>query len=406
MAQGFNDHTGHINRHPETIPMRTYRQTFIRLLLTFCVISSPTWAATTAEIFQSGAEQIVAGFNARDPAPFTRAIDSEKIIDSALSGLFIGASWKEGFRKGVRLALNSQVGKQIVNQIPEGGYAKLLRIKMNGTSGLALIRVDFGETGNGYMDMHLIQSEDGKIRIIDWFNYATGQLYTESLRQAAAIMSPTPTVLGKVFDIASSRKENSETLLKLMLMHKRGEHAQMVRNFLALDEDLRKSKLLNVVAVQSANILGDMELYGKVLANVERYFGKDESMAFVLLDYYYLQGDYDKVIGTTDRLLSSFGVEDAGLFVVKANALVEMGKNQDAVTQARHAIELEPEYEYAYLSLLSAQIQQEQYSLAVETAKTLENRFSYNLSPQALADNEYYAGFVKSAEYREWRGNK
>jgi hypothetical protein len=351
-------------------------------------------------------EKVVAGLNARDPAPFTQAIDIDKILDAALSDMLLEPKWEAGFRKGVSGGLSAQAANQIIQQMPEGGYAKLLRMKMDGDVGKGLVRVDLGEAGSGYMDMHLLQSDDGEVRIVDWYSYATGQLYSETLRQGAASLLPTPTLLGKIYDIASNKKEHAEALVKLLGMHRRGEHEQMARKFLSLDEGLRKSRLLNIVAFQSANLSGDMKLYGKMLQNIERYFKDDESMAFVLIDYYYLEGEYDQVIATADRLQQSFGVEDANLMVIKANALLEMNRAQESAALAQRVTEFEPEYEYAYLSLLTAQVQQKQHAQAVATAKVLEQRFLYNLTPQALAENEFYADFVKSDEYRNWKSDQ
>ncbi len=387
--------------------MFTYTRITKTLLLALILIPFHLWAASpTSDPYLSKIEQIVSGLNARDYTPFITAIDSDRILDTSLSGLIIGAKWKDSFRKGIKAAIKTRLGQQIVGQIPASGYAKLLRIKQNGDIRQALIRIDLGDSGNSYMDMHLYKADNGRVSIIDWFSYATGQLYTETLRQAAASMSPTPTLLGKVFDIASDRKSSIDVLQKLFLMHRDGKHAQMVKQFLSLDEELKKSRLLNIVAFQSANISGDMDLYSKVLTNIEKYFGDDESMAFVLIDYYYLKGDYAEVIKTAERLQSSFGVEDAALTVFKANALLEMNNNLEAAQQARHAIDLEPEYEYAYLSLLTAQVQSKAFGQAVNTAKKLESGFSYDFSQQSLSGNDFYRGFIKSAEYSKWKGAK
>ncbi len=386
--------------------MGSSKKALVALLFSLFLLPLQTWASSSAvpEVFRSAAEKVVAGFNARDPAPFTQAVDLDRLLDTALSGLLLEPKFVRPFRQGAKRGLSTKTAKQMIELMPDGGYAKLLRIKMDGDIGKALLRVDLGDQGNSYMDLHLAKFDNGTVKIVDWYSYATGELCTDTIRQTAAFASPTPTLIGKVFDIATNRKENADILLKLVRMRLNGKHQQMAQEFLALDEELRKSRLLNLFAFQSANMSGDMKLYQEVLANIERYFGADESMAFVLVDYYYLKGDYGKVLDTADRLLAAFGVEDASLVTIKANAFVEMGRAQDAAAQARHAIELEPEYEYAYLSLLTAQIGQKQFTQAVDTAAALEQRFSYDLSPQSLAGNEFYTEFAQSAEYREWKG--
>jgi hypothetical protein len=387
--------------------MARCKKALVALLLTLCFLPSQTWAVPAAHVaYQFAIDKVVAGFNARDPAPFTQAIDAEKILDAAFSGMHLEAEWETSFRKGVKNALNTHVTDQMFQQMPEGGYAKLLRIKMDGDIGKALVRVDLGDNGTGYMDMHLTRADNGEVKIVDWYNYATGQLHSETLRQTVAFISPTPSLLGKVYDIASDRREHATFVKKLIQMRVKGEHEQVVRSFLAQDEALRRSRLLNIVTLQSANMTGDMKLYGKLLKNIVRYFSADESMAYLLMDYYYLEGKYGKVLEIADRMQASFGVEDAALIVIKANVLVEMDKAQESAAQAKHAIEIEPEYEYAYLSLLNAQVEQKKYAQAVNTAEILEKRFSYDLNPQSLAENEFFAGFIESGEYRGWKGGQ
>jgi tetratricopeptide (TPR) repeat protein len=388
--------------------MNSYKNTAVGFLLVLCLTPSLVWASQDVPAdYQAAVEKIVDGINARDPEPFSQAIDADRLLDAALSGLFVDPESKSDFARGLRIGLSSQrVVKQMIQRMPEGGYAKLLRVKMDGDIAKALMRVDFGDYGNGYMDIHLSQAINGKIKVVDWFDYSTGLLYSEGLRQLAASVLPTPTVLGKVFDVASNRKENADILVEFMRMYGRGEYEQATRKFLTLDEDLRKSRLLNIIAFKLANLSNDMELYREVLINIERNFSTDESMSFILVDYYWLEGDYDKVLRTADRLLSTFGVEDAGIAVIKANALVEKGEAQEAMAQAKRAIELEPEYEFAYIALLNAQVLQKQYAQAVGTGDILEKRFYYDYGPESLAGEEFFAGFVESAEYRKWRSGK
>jgi tetratricopeptide (TPR) repeat protein len=387
--------------------MDLYKNTAIGLLFAFCLIPSLIQAAPPApEEFRPTVDKVVEGFTNRDPGPFLQAIDYDRMLDVAFSGLLVERKRKQAFYRNFKSERAAQIVKQMFQRIPEGGYSKLLRIKMEGDIGHALVRMDFGEFGLGYMDIQLSRTNSGEIKIIDWFNYATGQLYTETLRQYIATISPTPTLLGKVYDITTNRKENADALLELMTMYIQGENEKAVRKFLTLDEELRKSRLLNVIAYQSTSVPDDMESYHKVLKNIERYFNTDESMSYLLLDYYYLEGDYEKAMKAVDRVQSTFGVEDAGILALKANVLVEMGKVEEAVAHARRAIEIEPEYEYSYLALLVAQVEQKQYGQAVSTADMLEKRFYYDFNPQVLSDYEDFAGFAESAEYRNWRNGK
>jgi tetratricopeptide (TPR) repeat protein len=388
--------------------MATPTKRFIAgIIAALCLTSTLLWAKPGESTpFQSAMEQIVNGFTAHNTKPFDQAVDADAILDTTFSDILLSTEWERGFRSGLKKAITTQLGEKLIGQMPAGTYAKLLRIKVDGNKAKALIRLDFGDNGNAYMDMHLVNNKKGKIRIVDWYDYSRGQLYTESLQQITATLSPTPTVLGKIFDIASNRKANMDLVFKLIKMNKEGKHKEVATEFLTLDESLRKSRLLSITAVQAANQSGDMDLYKKTLSNLEHYFNNDPGMAFLLLDYYFLEGRYEKVLATIDQLQKSFGVKDAALIAIKSNTMFSQEKYQEAEKLASQAIALEPEYENAYWTLLNSQLPQKKFHEAVLTAKTLEEKFGYDMGPESLAKSETLSELTKSPEYRKWKNGK
>jgi len=287
--------------------------------------------------------------------------------------------------------------------MPEGAYAKVLRTRADGKKVLALLRLDYGDTGTGYMDLHLVRGKDGAVRIVDWYDYSTGQLYTQSLRQLIGVMSPTPTIMGKLFDVVSNRKENINAVMELINLYRTQQYAQVVEQFLVLDENMRKNRMLSIVAVQAGSLSNNNELYHKALANLERHFHADPSMAFMLIDYYYLEQQYDKAMLALDRVQKSFGVEDAAILSLKANTHLSDSQYGKAVAQARRAIAIEPEYESSYWSLLNALILAKNYAPAVKVAKDLEQNFDYDMSPESMGGSEVFLPFIASVEYKAWR---
>lgn len=368
------------------------------------LLTLSAWAAQPLMPYETAAGHLAAAFSEGDTTVFDSSVSADAILDTAFDGLVLDAEWKSGFHRGLKVAIETKLGQKIVSQMPEGAYAKVLRVKAAGGVVLALIRLDYGDSGTGYMDMHLKRMSDGQVQIVDWYDYSTGQLYSQSLRQIIALMSPTPTVLGKVFDLMSNRKDSIDAVVKLVKLGGEDKHEQTARKFLAMDEDLRRNRMLNIIAVQAANTSGNEELYRKTLANLDRYYRADPSMAFLLLDFYFLEGQYDQALSALDTVQASFGVEDASLFVFKANALSAGGRHKVAAQQAMRAIEIEPEYELGYWSLLSALVLGESFAQAVPVAKALEEKFDYDMGPESLGAHETYAAFVASGEYKRWRG--
>ncbi len=388
--------------------MATSTKLFIAgFISAICLTPSLLWGKTAdSEAFRPAMEQVVAGFTAHDGGAFDRVVDADAILDTTFADVLLSTKWERDFRSGLKIAITTKLGNKLAGQIPEGSYARLLRIKTDGDKARALIRMDFGDNGNGYLDMHLIKRANGAIRIVDWYDYARGQLYTESLKQLTASLSPTPTMFGKLFDLASNRKASMDFIYELMQMNKNGRHKEMASKFLTLDESLRKSRFLSVAAVQAANQSGDMELYKKTLSNLDHYFSDDPGMTFLLLDYYFLEEKYEKVLAIIDQLQESFGVEDAALIMLKANTLFTQNDYQRAARLARRAIELEPTYENSYWVLINSQVPQRKFREATATAKTLEDRFGYDMGPESLAETETLSKLAQSSEYKKWRTAK
>jgi tetratricopeptide (TPR) repeat protein len=378
---------------------------FLTLALLVWLGTATSWAAhPQTNVYQEAVQQIIADLERGHVDTFIQAIDTDTIVDKATDGLLIEPQWKLAFSSSLTRGIEDELGPRLLSQMVPGSYIKLIRLKPNRAGAQALLRFDYGDMGNGYMDLHLVRSAEGDVRIVDWFDYAMGQHYSSSLKQLAGIMAPTPTFLGKLFDITSNRKETADTLHEIIALNKQQKHKELAHKFMQLDETYRRSRLLNLIAVQSANKSGDMKIYRWVLANLERFHGDDEKLFFILLDYYFLEQKYDKIFHGLDKLQIRFGVEEASLEAFRANACYQKGDYHCALSAASRAISLEPEYEYSYWPLLMSQIELGQYEKGVETARMLEKQFGYFMDPTSLSQLEGSDKFIQSKAYQQWRG--
>lgn len=96
-------------------------------------------------------EQVIRGFNEKIPENIVRNLDSQAILDKALSDLPLAPRFKKGFIKGFKGSFG-QIGNILINGIPESGYAKLLRLKRDRSYVNGLVRIDYGDRGYSYVD--------------------------------------------------------------------------------------------------------------------------------------------------------------------------------------------------------------------------------------------------------------
>lgn len=372
-------------------------------VLVLFFLFSPCVFAIDIEVYKNRINIINTGLERGDATSFRNAIDEDAIVKGATDGLVTDPKWKTGIQKGIIKSLRKTTGNHIASLIKPGSYVKLLRLKQNSAGYQALIRLDYGEIGNGYMDLYLEPDSSGEIKIVDWYNYGTGQYFTETLKLLVGLSAPTPTVLGKLFDMASGRKEVSEVLKKIIDLNRNQEYEEVARIFLRLDKAYRKSRTLNIIALQAAIRTDNMKIYEKILANLDRYHGNDIKLSFVLLDYYFFTNDKTKFDRNLHRLKTIFGDSDATLDVFQANFCLQQGDLSCALSAASKAISLEPDYEYGYWPMLQSQIQLGDFTGSVATARILEAKFGYQLDSAGLSEIEGAEKFIDSRAYRQWR---
>lgn len=361
--------------------------------------------ADNAELqpYRSGMNEIVNGFNSKDPSAFIKAIDIDAILNNALNDPFLDTKFTNEFRVSFKNTGAQQLGEKINSKLAADYRVKLVRLVKQDTGAKALIRLNFGENGYGYMDLQLRTDANSEVRIINWFDYSSGRLYTETLHQLIAMLSPTPTAVGKLFDFATNKKAQTKNVVSLIKLNQQGKHKEMIEQFLASSSELRKNRILNFFAVQSGNQSGNTELYLKALENMNRYYSDDAKIQLVLVDYHFLTESYDKAIRSLELVEKSFGVKEAGIELLISNTYLTSGNLNGSIKHARNSISLEPDFEDAYWSLLLAYVNNKEFANAVKISAQLERRFQYDLGPDSLKQAEVYNTLLLSNEYREWR---
>jgi tetratricopeptide (TPR) repeat protein len=377
-----------------------------RLCVAILLLSASSLSgADVLTVYKENALAITQGMTQRDTSLFDSAVDADTIINTAMEPLILEPQFKRSFRSELKKVLQTQLGEKVISVMPDGAYAKLLRLKREGQVVKALVRLDYGDEGTAYMDLHLLRHGKTGVRIVDWFSYSSGELYTESLRALINLSSPTPTVLGKIFDKVTDNEKNRKAMGEMFAAQKRGEYRKVIAIYFGLSDKLQKSRVLNIAALQAASASNDEGLYLKVLGVLDKNHGDDPNLALMLIDYHYMNNDQKKVIATLKTLEKVFGVDDAAIKSLMANSYIESGDLKAALKVASAGVELEPEYENGYWSLMLAQVMAKQYAAAVDSGRTLEQRFGYEFTAENMQDNEHYAEFTRSAEFRQWQGD-
>jgi len=286
-----------------------------------------------------------------------------------------------------------------------GHQAKIIRVKQDKDIVLGLVRLDYGENGWGYMDIWLKQDSSGRVKIVDWYNFASGELYSSSIRKVVIMTSRNPSLYGRTFDFVTGRDEDIKLLARYFSAIQRKQYEESYKMFKSMGPGLKKSRILGVIAVSTGNISGNNKYYKEALANLAKYHGDDPKLAFLLIDHFFLTQNYDEAIRSLDNFQKYVGTDDAAIENLKANSFMNAGKTALAIKHATIGINMEPDLEANYWTMFSIYTSGEKFSQAVAIGKVLEKRFGYDMGPTSLGRVEEYRPFIKSAAYRKWHSS-
>jgi len=115
--------------------------------------------------------------------------------------------------------------------------------------------------------------------------------------------------------------EDTSQLLEAFKALSARDFNQFFRVTETLPPDIKNSRIILLMSVQIAQQSGDMNRYQMTLRSLATHFRNDPTLAFILLDHFFLEGNYDVAIELIEKLQDHMGVEDSGLLGMKANAL-------------------------------------------------------------------------------------
>jgi hypothetical protein len=268
------------------------------------------------------------------------------------------------------------------------------------------MRVDLGDGGLNYLDFILQKDKAGTVRIIDWHDYAKGQIYTDSLRQALVLILPDEkTLIEKLLGKDKVNRKAAKEFAALSLLSKQQKYAEWLEKYNGVSEKIKYNRLTLVTRVLMTSAIGDKDQYRLALRDVHKYLGDDPTLSLLLLDHYFYEGNFKAAHRALDRLDEYTG-GDAAIDVLKANISLTEKNYPESIRYAQGALEQDAGYEGAYWTLLDASVNAKQYQTSVEAIKQLERHFGYAFNPEKLAKTKGYEGFAGSAAFAKWRDTR
>ena len=356
------------------------------------------------EAFRSGMQAIAADLDATNYDSFIAAIDRQDMVERIFGLRLIDPHVKKQFTDNLDYSFEPMV-KSSFTETEDGLQATLLGVESNGNEGRAVVRFDLPDFQFDYHEYLLRLDDNNRLVIVDWTDFLEGMLFSESVGRQLIMALPSHSAERKLIDfqdVSDTELFQFGELLKAARDRKLDRYLQ-IRD--SMDQRFQRQRIVVETTVQLAKtVRRRREMVGGLQIMAQLY--PDEPLySLMLLDYYFPARKYAEALAALTRLYARLGFEDAAMEARLSAAELVLGKTGEAKTRADRAVSLEPDLELAWWSSLGARVALEDYSGSVEALKVLEDKFRYDLGPDALERSPAYRGLLASDEYRDWRAS-
>ncbi len=364
--------------YPETTTYRSQKQstnvdqTYNELGLTFAKALQSKDIQTLSRLFNQQEFARIAAHT---------VFDKKRDIDQFMRGVL--KHNKETFlNKIFRIVFNSNADIK---------YMRLLK------STQPLIRIDYHDGGHEYMVLKTRKNQND-VEVVDMFFLTSGKNLSASVGSATQLLlRPSKSLLKKLFNKKDVDKNTLQAFRKLSALRMKGNYQEAYNLLEAMPDEIRNERILIDFSIQMAQGLNEKE-YRKQLSRLDKYYGDDESTTFILIDHHYYNNNYKKVVTSVTKLARIYG-EDGALLNLISNASYADKDYKSAIQYGIKAIEMEPDFEAAYWTLVTAQTTNEDYANVVKTLDKLEQQFGYSFQAENFKGNDIYAQFMHSPEF-------
>lgn len=310
-------------------------------------------------------------------------VDSQKDIDA----------FAKGFLKNPKDKLLNQMFTPVFNQ---DAAAKYLRVLKNNRP---LIRIDYKSNGHEYVILRVERVANNQLAVVDLFTLTSGKDMSASVGALSQlIVKPSTSMLKRLFGRADIDSKMLSTLKEVGKLRNSGKYKDAYNLVETLPEDVKYSRAIIDVSIFLAQNINDDE-YRKQLSKLEKYYGNDDTTMFILVDHYFFMHEYTKMLAALDRLIVMLG-EDGALLNLKASAYISAKDFKNAKKYCKMAIQVEPQYDGAYWTLVTALTMHEEYGELIKALGMLEKQFGYSFTAKTFTGNEFYSKFVQSSEFK------
>ncbi|MCC2616501.1 tetratricopeptide repeat protein [Aestuariibacter halophilus] len=385
------------------VTTRLHRWCLQGLMLLTMALPAAAQQSYDREQQQAISQAFVDAVNARDLDAVGQLMNmqalGQRIVDEAFTDPEIREGYMEGF--GSEQARSQMIGGAMM-AMQQGAMQAHFRgfVEAEGES-RPLVRLDIENGGFEYMFFDFeAPTRDVDGDIADFYIASSGKWQSEQMLQATRLMLPDQNNwLKRLAGETAIDEELVKSFGQLVEHRMQGDFKAAYELLTGLPESVRHERVIIDLALQIGKLYRD-DAYVFQLGELAKYHGDDPSTHFMLLDYYYLQGDVQQAMNITDKLIERFGA-DGPLMMIKANLYIAAGEPDNAEQSLQRAIDNEPAFLQSYWVLIQLLLQQQRFDDVVLALKGVQGQ-GIALSKDMFHANPEYEGFVASEAFANW----
>ncbi|MGQ8364273.1 tetratricopeptide repeat protein [Glaciecola sp. 1036] len=261
-------------------------------------------------------------------------------------------------------------------------------------SNLPVIRTLYNDDS---MEYYLIDVSD-KGKINDIFMLSRGAWLSVTVGRSTAIMlGQTEGLFDKIVQKLTLDKSPVEYYQPVIDAFAKRDFEAAYNAIQSLPESLRNLQpMLELSVFTSMNL--NNELYMQALTDLYKAHGDKPELAFLFMDYHFLNNDLPAVVESLDASMKVTGI-DAELSSLKGNMFIMQEKFEEAEKSFNEGIEAEPDYIETYWGLVTVYNSTKRYAELAELLLFLNDKFDTQISGETLIENEFYQDFVQSPAF-------
>jgi tetratricopeptide (TPR) repeat protein len=354
----------------------------------------------TEEEAKQFAQKLEEAVRAHDVSTVEQLLRTRDLVQRSVSDLGLSEQELRDVMRGADIGIKeSSLGERIVRQVSAGGSFKLLRVHVVDGRPRALFRLILSTKAVNYHDFVVARYADGAIAMEDVYVFTGGEMLSQAMRR---IMIPFVAEMrgGKgLNDADADYIKHLSTFIALADAAQHGQLGEASRLMHQLPQKLQDNKTIMLVYLSALARQADNQEaeYVRLMERFRELYPNDACVDFISIDYFTLKKDYDAVLKAVERVNENVG-GDPHLLALKAIALIEAKRYDEALKKVEAALKEEPDLETAHWARITLSLREKKHA---ETLAGLK-KFVEVCDAKVNISSIQYDDFRKSPQYREW----